>query len=202
MKIKMLKLAAMIAASAAVLALTSCSSDEPRGEHSSITKTEPGVPGAVMIDTYQQTSTVTAIDKTTRKLTLVAKDGTTGTFTASPAVANFDQLEVGDQVKAVLTDQLVVFVRNPGEPSGDGAAALVALAPLGAKPGAVFAHTAEITAKVQSIDVKHQKATLLFPDGTKKTFEVRKDVDLTKQTVGSDVVFRTTEALVISVDKP
>ena len=202
MKTKLLKLAALLAAPAALLALTSCSSDEPRGEGTSITKIQRGVPGAVMIDTYQQVSTVTAIDKATRKLTLVARDGTKGTFTASPAVANFDQLEVGDQVKATLTDQLVVFVRNPGEPSGDGAAAVVALAPLGAKPGAVFAHTAEITAKVQSIDVKHQKATLLFPDGTTKTFEVRPDVDLTKQTVGADVVFRTTEALAISVEKP
>jgi hypothetical protein len=187
---------------AAILALTSCSSDEPRGEGTSITTIQPGVPGAVMIDTYQQTSTVTAIDKATRKLTLLARDGTKGTFTAAPEMANFDQLEVGDQVKAMLTEQLVVFVRNPAEPAGDGAAALVALAPLGAKPGAVLANTVEITAKVQSLDVNHHKATLRFPDGTTKTFKVRQDVDLTKQTVGADVVFRTTEALVISVEKP
>jgi hypothetical protein len=50
--------------------------------------------------------------------------------------------------------------------------------------------------------VKHQKATLLFPDGTTKTFKVRKDVDLTKQTVGTDVVMRVTEAVAISVEKP
>jgi hypothetical protein len=60
----------------------------------------------------------------------------------------------------------------------------------------------EITAKVKSLDVKHQKATLLFPDGTTKTFKVRKDVDLTKQTVGTDVVMRVTEAVAISVEKP
>jgi len=78
----------------------------------------------------------------------------------------------------------------------------VALAPLGAKPGVLMANTVEVTAKVKSIDVKHQKATLLFPDGTSHTFKVRKDVDLAKQTVGADVVIRTTEALAILVEKP
>ena len=96
----------------------------------------------------------------------------------------------------------MVFVRKPGESSGDGAAAAVALAPLGEKPGALMSNTVEITATVKSIDVEHQKATLLFPDGTSKTFKVRKDVDLTKQAVGAEVVIRATEAVAISVEKP
>ena len=198
-KIQTLGIAAL--ALGAILAFSSCST-EPKGESTGLAAIQPGEPGGVMVATYKETATVTGIDKATRKVTLVSPDGTKTAFTAGPEVANFAQIEIGDQVKATVTEQLVVFVRKPGEPSGDGAAAAVALAPVGAKPGALMANTVEVTAKVKSIDVKNQKATLLFPDGTSKTFKVRKDVDLTKQTVGDDVVIRTTEAVAISVEKP
>jgi len=201
MKTNLQTLATIIFLSAALLALSSCST-APQGESVELTATQTGVPGGVMIETYKQTATVTAVDKATRKVTLVTKDGTQTTVKGGPEVANFAQIEVGDQVKATVTEQLVVFVRRTGQPAGDGAAGVVALAPLGDKPGAVMADTVEITAKVKSIDVKHRKATLLFPDGTSKTFKVRKDVDLTKQTVGTEVVIRATEAVAISVDKP
>ena len=191
----------LAAALISTLALSSCST-EPKGESAGFAAIRPGEPGGVMVETYQQTATVTGIDKATRKVTLVTQDGAKTTFKAGPEVANFDQLEIGDQVKATVTEQLVVFVRQAGEPSVDGAAAVVALAPLGAKPGILMANTVEVTAKVKSIDVKHQKATLLFPNGTSRTFTVRKDVDLTKQTVGADVVIRTTEAMAIRVEKP
>lgn len=199
MKIQTLTIAALLPA--ALLTFTSCST-EPKGESASLTAIQAGEPGGMMVETYKETATVTGIDRTTRKVTLVTKDGTKTSFKAGPAVANFNQIEVGDQVKATVTEQIVVFVRKPGEPSGDGAAAAVALAPLGDKPGVLLANTVEITAKVKSLDVPHRKATLLFPDGTSKTFMVRKDLDLTKHSVGDEVVIRTTEAVAISVEKP
>jgi hypothetical protein len=63
-------------------------------------------------------------------------------------------------------------------------------------------NTVQVTAKVTAIDLKNHKATLQFPDGTTKKIAVRKDVDLTKQKVGDEVVLRCTEALAISVEKP
>jgi hypothetical protein len=163
---------------------------------------EKGVPGGTIVQTYKITATVTAVDAASRKVTLALPDGTKNTFKAGPDVVNFDQIQVGDQVKATVAQQLVVFARKAGEPAVDGEAAAVALAPVGAKPGVVMANTVEITAKVQAIDLEHRKATLVFPDGSTKTFTVRKDVDLTKATIGEEVVFRTTEALAITVEKP
>ena len=186
---------------AALLAFSSCSSI-PETESNTATAYHEGVPGGVIVQTHKQAAKVTGIHRATRKVTLLAKDGTSTTVKAGPEVANFAQLEVGDLVKATVTEQLVVFVRRPGEPPSDGAAAAVVLAPLGAKPGGMMADTVEITAKVKSIDVRHQKATLLFPDGTSKTFKVRNDVDLTQHTAGEDVVFRATEAVAVSVEKP
>lgn len=199
MKIQTLGLAALLPAT--VLTLTSCST-APQGDSSSQVTVQPGVPGGVRVDTYQETATVTGIDRDSRKVTLVTPDGVKSVVKCGPDVANFAQIEIGDQVKATVTQQLVVFVRQPDEPAGDGAAGLVALAPIGDKPGILMANTEEVTAKVQMIDLPNRKATLLFPDGTTKTFEVRKDVDMTKGTVGSDVVFRVTEAMAISVEKP
>jgi hypothetical protein len=186
---------------AALLAFSSCST-EPKHQGVGYEVIQPGQAGGVRVKTYQETATVTGIDKATRKVTLVTQDGTKSTVKCGPDVANFAQIEVGDQVKAAVTEQLVVFVRKPGEPSGDGAAGVVALAPIGAKPGGVIANTEEITAKVKAIDLKHRKATLLFPDGTSHTFAVRPDVDMTKHAVGDEVVFSTTEAVAISVEKP
>jgi Cu/Ag efflux protein CusF len=186
---------------AALLAFSSCST-EPKGESSGFTAVQHGTPGGVAVQTYKETATVTGVDKANRKVTLVTPDGTKTTVKAGPEVVNFDQIAIGDQVKATVTEQLVVFVRNPGDPSGDGAAAAVVLAPLGAKPGALVANTEEVTAKVKSIDVKHRKAILLFPDGTSHTFKVRPDVDMTGHSVGDEVVFRTTEAVAITVEKP
>ncbi len=190
---------------AALLVLTSCST-EPKSDSpapvASLTAVQPGVAGGVMVDTYKETATVTDIDKANRKVTLVTPAGAKSTVKCGPEVANFDQIEVGDQVIAKVTEQLVVFAGKPGESSGDGNAAVVALAPQGDKPGVVMANTEDITARVEVLDLKKRKATLRFSDGTRHTFKIRPDVDMTKYSVGDEVVFRTTEAVAISVEKP
>ena len=186
---------------AAMLAFASCST-KPNGESATTVATQKGVPGGTVVETHKITATVTAIDAASRHVTLVTRDGTKTTFKAGPEVVNFNQIQVGDQVKATVAEQLVVFVRKSGEPPSDGEAAVVALAPVGAKPGVLMANTVEVTAKVEALDLEHRKATLRFPDGSAKTFKVRKDVDMTKAKLGDEVVFRTTEALAISVEKP
>lgn len=201
MKTNILTLAALALMPVALLTFTSCSST-PEGQGTTAVAVEHGVPGGTIVETYKITATVTAVDAASRKVTLVTPDGTKTTFKAGPEVVNFGQIQVGDQVKATLAEQLVVFVRKSGEPANDGTTAAVALAPVGAKPGAVMANTEEVTAKVEAIDLEHHKATLRFPDGKTKTFKVRPDVDLTKAKLGDEVTFRTTEALAILVEKP
>jgi hypothetical protein len=191
---------------AALIALTSCSSTEPQAEPTVTTHTtavyEPGVPGGVLIETFKESATVTAIDPATRNVTLVKTDGTKASFIAGPEVANFAQIEVGDQVKATVTDKVLLFVPKPGESAADQAAAAVALAPLGEKPGGAMAESMQFTAKVTAVSLWHHTATLQLPDGSSKTFKVRPDVELTKDNVGTEVVIRTTEAVAISVEKP
>jgi hypothetical protein len=201
MKTNLVNYARLALLPAALLAFTSCSST-PKLEPTTTAAYQQGVPGGVYVETYKNTATVTAVDAATRHVTLVTPDGRKETFKAGPEVINFDQIHVGDQVKATLTEQLAVYMAKDNPPASDGQAALVALAPKGAKPGGLMANTLQVVAKVTAIDLKHHKATLQFPDGTKHTVAVRQDVDLTKRQVGEEVVIRCTEAVAISVEKP
>ncbi|HWQ91679.1 MAG TPA: hypothetical protein VN673_08405 [Clostridia bacterium] len=169
---------------------------------SSVASYEPGVPGGAVVETYQTTATVTAIDPAERTLTMVSPNGKKTTFKAGPEVVNFDQIRVGDQVKATLTEQLVVSMGTEGSRQDEGADSTIQLAPKGAKPGVMVADTVQVTAKVVAIDAKQHTATLQFPDGSTKKVSVRKDVDLTQRRVGEEVVIRATETRALSVEKP
>jgi hypothetical protein len=190
--------------SAALLTFTSClsTSSKPTVETTSAASVQQGVPGGVVVETHKMTATVTGIDAAGRKVTLVTPSGEKTTVKCGPGVVNFDQIRIRDQLKVTVIDQLAIYMAADAPASSDGAAALVALAPKGAKPGGIVANTVQVTAKVTAIDLKHHKATLQFLDGTTKTLAVRKDVDLTKRQVGEEVVIRATEALAISVEKP
>ncbi len=193
----------MAPALVAMLALTSCSSTSgPEGQGATVVATQPGVPGGVMLNTYQITATVKAIDAQDRKVTLEGGDGKDAVVKCGPEVVNFPQIHVGDQVKATVTEQLVVFMAKDAPPQADGAATAVVLAPVGSKPGGMVAQTVQVTATVVDIDLKHHRATLQFPDGSKHTFVVRPDVDLTQRAIGEQVVIRATESVAISVAKP
>jgi len=201
MKRNTLNRAGLALLSASMLAFTSCSST-PKIEPTTTAVYQQGVPGGIIVETYKNTATVTAIDAANRKVTLVTPDGRKETFKAGPGVVNFDQIRIGDQVKATMAEQLVVYMAKDSPPASEGEAALVALAPKGAKPGGLMANTVQVIAKVTAIDLKHHKATLQFPDGTTKTVAVRQDVDLTQRQVGEEVVIRCTEAVAITVEKP
>ena len=161
-----------------------------------------GVPGGAVVKTYELEATVAAIDKEKRKVTLVDAAGIKTTVKAGPEVVNFDQIRVGDELRVTAAQELVVSVAGEGETPSDGGAQVVALAPQGAKPGAIMAETMQVTAKVTALDAEHHEATLQFEDGTTHTVAVRPDVDLSKRKVGEKVVIRTTESLAIRVVKP
>jgi len=144
---------------------------------------------------------VTAINKAEREVTLLAPDGKKYPVEVGPEAVNFDQIRVGDLVKATVTEELVIFLDDAGAPSAEGQADAVALAPKGAKPGGVVAQTTQVIGTVVNIDRTARTATLRFEDGSVKSFPVRDDIDLSRHEVGERVVFRVTEMIAISVEK-
>jgi hypothetical protein len=119
-----------------------------------------------------------------------------------PDAVNFNQVKVGDMVKATVTEELVVYLAGGRAPQRDSSVGVVALAPKGGQPGGVVAETSRITGTVIAIDRAKQTATLQFDDGSTKTFPVRSDVDLSKRKVGEQVVFRVTQMIALKVEKP
>ena len=193
----------LLAATAFVI-LTACSttSPPPAPAGQSAAAIQPGVPGGVFVNTMEVSARVTAIDKAKRKVTLLAPDGKKYPVKVGPEAVNFDQIKVGDLVKATVTEELVIFLDGEGAPADEGVAGVVALAPKGAQPGGLVAQTAQVIGTVTAIDRTKRTATLRFDDGTTKTFPVREDIDLSKHEVGERVVFRVTEMIAISVEKP
>lgn len=187
----------------ALFTLTACTttSPPPPAAESSSTAFEKGVPGGVIVDTVEVSAKVTSIDTANRKVTLMGPDGEEFQVTAGPEAVNFDQVQVGDMVKATLTEELVVFLDEEGASAPDGSAAMVALAPKGAQPGGVVAQAIQVTATVKAIDPANRTATLRFDDGNTETFPVRDDIDLNRRKVGEKVVFQVTEMIAISVEK-
>src|SRR5947208_3866077 len=65
-----------------------------------------GVVNGTVIDSYQLTGTITAIDVSARTLSLLAKDGQKATVKCDSNVANFEHLRAGDIVTAIVMDEL------------------------------------------------------------------------------------------------
>jgi hypothetical protein len=188
---------------AAALVLASCSSTTygPIDDNAHNATYEKGVPGGTVVETYDLVATVTEIDKPGRKLSLATKDGKKETVKCPPEVINFDQIRVGDVVKAMVTSELTVAMADAATERITSANTTMALAPKGAKPGAFVTETQQYTAKVTAINLERHQATLLFPDGSSRTFNVRKDVDLKERKVGEEVTFQVAMALAISIER-
>lgn len=173
----------------------------PSPEGGSAVVFEKGIPGGVIVNTVEVTARVVAIDYASRKATLEGPDGKTVDIKAGPEAVNFDQAKVGDLLKVTVTEELVAYLDKDGESLPDGSAAMVGLAPKGAKPGGVIAETTQVTATIIAIDSGARTATLQFEDGSSKTFPVRDDIDLSQYKAGEKVVFLITEMIAISVEK-
>lgn len=161
-----------------------------------------GVPGGVIVNTVEVNAQVIEIDHDKRVATLQGTDGKTFTATAGPGAANFDQVRVGDMVNITLTEELVVFLDEEGAAPVESSSSAVVTAPKGAQPAGLVASTRQVTGMVTAIDPEKRTATLRFKDGSSQTFPVREDIDLTQRKVGDQVVFRLTEKVAVSVEKP
>ena len=174
----------------------------PPAQVNTATAVQEGVPGGVTVNSIEVTAKVTAIDTKNRKMTLLLPEGDKETVKVPPEAVNFDQISVGDLVKATLIEEVVVYLDEEGASIPDGYAAGVAIAPKGAQPGGIVAETVKVTATVTAIDHTNRTATVRFNDGSVETFPVRDDIDLSQRKVGEKVVFMVTEMVALSVEKP
>jgi len=195
MKIKMTVLAAIPALMLAVAGYAQ--------ESTATTKLEakPGAEGAIEVGAITAISKVTAVDPAKRTVTLTNPDGVSNTYKLGKNVRNFDQIKVGDEVKATLLESVAVNVRKSSAPPDASGRGVIAVAPKGAMPGVIMAKTRQITAKILSVDTQARTVTVEGLAGGMPTIKVGPKVNLGELQKGDDVTLRVTDALAIRVEK-
>ncbi len=163
-----------------------------------VVKSEPGK--ASVEHTVDVTATITAIDKTTRDITLKGPKGNWVVVTAGPEVKNFDQIDVGDKVHARYIEALVLelkkgsemAVTRTDEMSAQGAAP-------GAQPHGVAGRRITVVADVVAVNRETQMVTL---QGPQLRAEVKvADPDQLRRIKKGDQVYATyTQALAMVVE--
>lgn len=196
MKKQIIKMTLIAAVPAMILGVSSCTTGMGGTESADVVAMADGV---MIVDTVTINATVVAKDATKMKLTLQSNDtGVKKTFKATPDMVNFSQVNVGDQIQAVVTEEVAVYI-GVGAPPSESATGAVMLSPAGTKPTGIVSETSSVTAVVTAVDVKKRKVTLKMPDGKTKKVKVSKDLDLSAVVIGEDVTVVVGEGLAISV---
>ena len=89
-----------------ILVMSSFSCTSIEGETQTSADIQEGVPGGRVLDTSTLQATVTGIDSAKREIMLVSPSGKKLTTKVGSEVVNFDQIQIGDQLKVTLTDSL------------------------------------------------------------------------------------------------
>ena len=175
-----------------VLALAACATTKskiPAGE------------GVELGEAYVITASVVGIDKEDRTLTLRGPQGNVVTVEVPDEVRNFDQIEVGDTVKATYYEAVAVYIGKHGTQPKEDAGAVFARAPKGAKPGAYAVGAVDVSATVQAINKAKRTVTLKGANGHEETVSVDPSIkEFDNLRVGDMVHVRYTEAIAISVE--
>ena len=139
----------------------------------------------IATESVKDPATVESVDASQGTVGLKLSDGASITCKAGPKVKHFDQLKVGDKVKATVAEELAVYVLQNGQAPGAGGAM----------------ETVHPNAKVQTVDPSYRLVVLQYPDGHVEEVKVGLDVKLKEMSPGDDVVVRTGEVAAIKVEK-
>jgi hypothetical protein len=146
-------------------------------------------------------ATIQAIDSTARRITFRNTDGSEDTVTAGPDVQRFNELKVGDKVTFTYYESTVYQLRKKGMPKMATEAAAAAPG-AGKLPGGTMSRQTVQTVTVKSVDMKVPSITVTTSDGHTVTRKVYKKSDLEGVKAGDQIDITSSEALLVSVERP
>ena len=145
--------------------------------------------------------TITALDVTTRDVTLKTDKGEDISFVAGPEVKRLADLKVGDGVEIQYYESLALSLQKV---EGGAASAMEASSEMRAEPtelpGGIKTTQTTLTAKITAIDATANKVTLVGPKGKSVTIDVEPDI-IAKVKVGDLVSAVYTQAVAASVSR-
>ncbi len=191
---------ALLFTAAATVALPA-RADDQASPPAPVTVHRSGTAGTVVASqTESVAAIITAVDQSTREISLQGSHGKVENMHVGDAVKNFDKLKVGDAVLVQFHRGLALTLQAPGSetvaPQGE---AVVGHAAPGETPAGVAAAVIRGTVTVKDIDMKTRIATLVGPEGREFRVKAGKNVHLDKVKVGDKVFAEYGEALAISV---
>jgi len=145
------------------------------------------------------TFTITAIDQATRSITLRAQDGAVDTYTVGPDVTRFNQLKVGDTIRATYHEAVVLQVRKPDAPAPTTGAQANA-GRLGDRPGGVVGTQQTTTVTVKSVDMNAPSITVTTADGRTITRKVADKQNLVGVKAGDKIDVTYTQSLIVAAE--
>ena len=161
--------------------------------------TGPGTATASRVLTA--TATVTAIDMTTRQVTLRRADGSTFVVVADEQMRNLPQLRVGDMVVVDYYDRLTLELKKGG--TGEAAVRTDSVsgsrAELGQRPGGSTTRETVIVADVIAVNPAGQTISLRGPGGRVVVLPVRDPEQFKRIAVGDQVQATYVEAAAVSI---
>jgi len=163
-----------------------------------VTVNEPGKVG--VLETIKVTAGVTAIDQTTRKVTLKTAAGKTLEVVAGPDVKNLEQVKVGDQLVVQYTQALTLQVRKGGGIRSSTSTTDTAQAKPGEKPAAAAGSEVTMVANVLAVDPKKMTITVRGPKGNIVDLKVKNPEHFKAVKKGDQIEAVYVEALAVSVE--
>jgi Cu/Ag efflux protein CusF len=145
------------------------------------------------------TATIEAIDQTNRLVTLKGPKGNLADVYVGPEYKRFNELKVGDTVKATYYESLVTSVRKPGDPAPT-AGVQTTETPRAGAPGQTIAKQVTIPVTIMALDPSVPSVTVKGPKGNVLSFRVQDPKRLEGIKVGDTVDVTYTQAILLSVD--
>ncbi len=158
-------------------------------------------PGGAIGKAVEMHATVTAIDVSTRMVTLKGDDGIETTMQVDNRARNLAQVKVGDVVKVAYVQALAwqLSKSTKMEPSVEVEEAAGRTEP-GEKPGGAAGRRVTMTAQIEAIDIAAGTVTLKGPGGNSRTIKARNPDNLKKVKVGDLIDIVYTEAVALKVE--
>jgi len=158
----------------------------------------PGKAGVAQ--TVKMTATITAIDKSTRDVTLKGPQGNEVTITVGPDVKNFANMKVGDQVDAQYVEAVTLELKKGGGQKVERTEqTAVKGAKAGEQPAGVAGRQVTVVADVIDVDPAKQTITLRGPKRT-VVLPVSDPEQFKRVAKGDQVEATYTQAFAIAVE--
>jgi hypothetical protein len=156
---------------------------------------------AARAGSISKSATITAINHTTRVVTLKDAQGNIQDVLCGPEITRFNELKVGDVVTFSYHAAVVYQIVKPGEKTAPAAGADVVHGQ-GVKPSGAVTRQRKMRVTIESVDAAGPSVTVRTANGQRMTAQVEDKKNLEGLKAGDKVEITFTEALMITVDAP